>query len=217
MIHDGAGCEGYITSIKAELLVEEFDENGNILDNLVKFEEAFSDKMYTFDWFIGDEDAYDEVSRKVSHNFGNDLQTLIRAFRDTRTGIVEGKDKRTLYFTKDDILDSDLYKNEDTRSDVELLIKLLGDTENPSQLIVGNGMEFSQIRWPRSVMALAYVPDFTDTDGTVEGAEEGKTYRFCTKPIWKELKVNDSPELSVWSQMWLYYYRCPFTIMGRTY
>ena len=46
-------------------------------------------------------------------------------------------------------------------------------------------------------MALAYVPDFTDTDGTVEGAEEGKTYRFCTKPIWKELKVNDSPELSV--------------------
>lgn len=197
MIHDGAGCEGYITSIKAELLVEEFDENGNILDNLIKFEEAFSDKMYTFDWFIGDEDAYDEVSKKVSHNFGYDLQTLIRAFRDTRVGTVEGKDKRTLYFTKDDILNSDLYKNEETRSDAELLIKLLGDTENPPQLIVGNGMEFSKIRWPKSVMALAYVPDFKDTDGTVEGSEEGKTYRFCTKPIWKELKVNDSPELSV--------------------
>lgn len=184
MFHDGSGCLNNITNIRADLMVEEFDEFGNIKEELVKFEDIFKGHSYTFDWFMGTEVEYVEISQQVSPKWSKDLQILIGGFRASMQG------DKTARFSKAAVETSQFAK--DNPDDAELLISLLESAENTPRLVVGNGMKYSQILWTKNVVAMAYVPDIKEEEGATE---DGRIYRFCTKPIYKELVVNGTPDL----------------------
>lgn len=189
MTHNGKGCLGSITSIKGNLLVDEVDEVGNIIsEEPIPFEEAYGDKeTYTFDWFIGTIEEYNQYTNEITTTEFFDLRGVIKGFRDTQSD-------KTAYFTKEMIKNSSFYIT--NQKDADLLISLLGDATTKPKLIIGNGKNESDILWPEHLVAMPYVPDIAETQPS-EPSINGKTYQFCVEPQELTLETNASPALSV--------------------
>lgn len=151
----GVTCYNSIHTLEADLWVWPVDEYGNDTGEGMKtFEEVYPNNDYTFDWFLGKEDDLKSVEAEIKDSYGgekNNLQALLKACRDELLG------KKTENLTSDAIEDSNFY--DEHTEDAKLLIELLGDGETEPKLASGKEV---RLRWVEYIIAMPYVPDFTD-------------------------------------------------------
>ena len=180
--HEGTACREAIAKVTPELWVEEIDQVGNPTGNMKTFKEAYNNETYTFDWFLGTEEAYSVYSKQFTGEEGTfgKLQALIKKVRDTRSGDNKLKASK---FDKEAINNTEL-----TDKEKDLLINLLGDATTEPLLIIGNGEESVEFLWTEDIVALPYVPNITSPSNQ---------YIFCTEPQKRTLDALDSPALSV--------------------
>ncbi|MDY4756521.1 MAG: hypothetical protein SO287_02845 [Parabacteroides sp.] len=169
---NGIACQGSIANVTPTLWVEAVDGIGNPTGKVLKFEDAYPNGSYTFDWFLG---SMDEYSNLTSGN--DDLQALISAYRKTRSN-------STASFSKEDILN--YYSND--QAAYKLFNELLGDNETEPKLIIGDGRSQAEIRWTEKVVAIPYVPSITSPSNS---------YEFCTEPQEQTLAISSSPTMKV--------------------
>lgn len=172
---DGSTCLNSIHTLTADLWVADVDDVGNIIsDDMFKFSEKYPDRDFTFDWFLGNMDLYENYN--VSLKDYSDIQALIKACRDDMNTVGP--------LTSDAVRNSRFY--DEHTDDAEILITLLGNGETEPLLVSGQTV---MLRWVQHIIAMPYVPDFT---------EGNNIYSFCMDAQELELDGNPAvPGLSV--------------------
>lgn len=172
---DGSTCLNSIHTLTADLWVADVDDVGNIIsDDMFKFSEKYPYRDFTFDWFLGDMDLYENYNLSLKDY--SDIQALIKACRDVMNTVGP--------LTSDAVRNSQFYNEH--KDDAEILITLLGNGETEPLLVSGQTV---MLRWVQHIIAMPYVPDFT---------EGNNIYSFCMEAQELELDGNPAvPGLSV--------------------
>lgn len=172
---DGSTCLNSIHTLTADLWVADVDDVGNIIsDDMFKFSEKYPYRDFTFDWFLGDMDLYENYNLSLKDY--SDIQALIKACRDVMNTVGP--------LTSDAVRNSQFYTEH--KNDAEILITLLGNGETEPLLVSGQTV---MLRWVQHIIAMPYVPNFT---------EGNNIYSFCMDAQELELDGNPAvPGLSV--------------------
>lgn len=170
----GRTCIGSIHTLEAKLMVANVDDYGNIIDNKMKpFEDKYGSR-YTFDWYLGSMEEYNQQTG----NSGRDLQAILA---DLRKELGAHDDTRSI--TVQDVNNSKKLSSEEQT----LLTDLLGDNTTEPRLVSGKTATF---RWVKEVVAIPYVPDIQEN-------ETQRAKMFCTQPqaftLAEGLNVPEAP------------------------
>lgn len=175
----GVTCVGSIHTLKADLMVADVDQHGNVVSTDMKpFEKEYGDSgyNYTFDWYLG---SLEDSQKEVEGTTYASLQELLADFRknSNNEGIKNGGD-----FGPEDISKASI-----SSEAKDVLVRLLGDETTEPKLVSGKSPSF---RWVEKVVAMPYVSG--------PGELTANTKLFCTESQELTLSAeSDVPELSV--------------------
>lgn len=182
-------CVGRIQSVDANLRVAKVDDVGNIISSeLIPFEEAYLDHVYTFDWYLGTEEQFNDICSELNINnlTLQNLQDIIAKLRDelSEDGYIDK-------FDVDNVRSSNLNENEKN-----LLERLLGGNGSEPLLASGNGNV--QFRFVEQVYAMPYIPDIETIKDDMAGNPIALTRSFCAEGEWIPLaEGTDVPGLNI--------------------
>lgn len=180
-------CVGRISAVdEATVWVRQMDEANNLLDDQDEFTDKFNEETYTFDWFLGTMEEYEQFNASCGTDF--DLAVLLKEFRTT---LGAGRYK---HFEESKLIAYCKSHGEYNKNDIiNGLSRLLGldNVNTEPKLIIGDVKGKAEFRWTEWVVMLPVLPDVV-----LEGDESNmREYLFCEKPQERRLDTAPGPTL----------------------
>lgn len=169
-------CQSQITEVQEVTVWVQRKEVAGDEEEYTKYDTAFPNGRYTYDWFLG---SLEEYNKLFTSNVT--LQGILKAYR-------EDQNKTVVSFSENDLLTFCEKQNYDVDVVSTLRVLLKGDTEQPKRLVIGDTRGKTNFPWAEHVVAIPYFPDYET---------ESVSYIFCVDPQEQTFQTKDSPTMSI--------------------